>query len=401
MSGANYAEIADLEAFDAWAPDQGRPKWAALVDGLSLEALQREVVGPELHRKCVERVQAVQHVLRGDPGSRQAGRFVGKDEIIDMVCACAVAQVPMVLLGPPGTAKSLIVRSFCDCLGIRETTRPIAEEDKLIEALSAEGADVDAVLKDALGSRRSRRLFEYLLTRYTTPEEILGTVMIHLIVKKSVYFRFTQGMAPRAEVVFLDEIFKANSAILNALLSLVNERIFYNMGEAFSVDLLTAYGASNEPPDTAELGALYDRFPVRVVSDPVPEALVSDLHARAMEHGMRQCFGGAGAAHRNARNGKVASTNDFRLLHKVLYTRIADPASDKFREAFELMFRRLRKEYGISDRSLHPLYKLAHARALLADRWPTTEDLVVYKFCAQTVETARILAQEVSETIQP
>ncbi|MBM4040926.1 MAG: hypothetical protein FJ290_20695 [Planctomycetes bacterium] len=381
----NFAEISDIEAFDAWEPAQRRPKWAALIDSLTLEDLRRPELRPHI-KKSVERVQGVQSALKE--------KFVGKDDIIDMVCACAIAQVPMVLLGPPGTAKSLIVRSFCDCLGIRETTRPIAEEDGLMAELSKK----EAAVEDVLGARQSRRLFEYLLTRYTTPEEILGTVMIHLIVQKSVYFRFTQGMAPRAEIVFLDEIFKANSAILNALLSLVNERLFYNMGEAFSVDLITAYGASNEPPDTAELGALYDRFPVRIVSDPVPEDQVADLHRKAMEHGRRRCFGVPAAP--AARNGKVASTNDFRLLHKVLYDHLEDSSSDAFREEFELMFRRLRKEYGISDRTLHPLYKLAHARAMLDGRPAGTEDLAVFRYCGQTVETARILAQEVGDTIQ-
>src|SRR5205823_4014261 len=134
----------------------------------------------------------------------------------------------MLLVGPPGTAKSALVRLFA----------------RLIDA----------------------RYFEYLLTRFTEPNELFGPVDIRAF-REGTYTRRTERMLPEAEIVFLDEIFKSNSAILNSLLTLLNERRFANGGSTVSVPLLSMFGASNEVPNDDNLAALFDRFLLRVVSD--------------------------------------------------------------------------------------------------------------------------------------
>ncbi|HSK28671.1 MAG TPA: AAA family ATPase, partial [Candidatus Limnocylindria bacterium] len=106
--------------------------------------------------------------------------------------------------------------------------------------------------------------FQWLLTRFTTPEEIFGAVSLKAL-EQDDYRRVTTRKLPEAHIAFLDEIFKANSSILNAILTLINERLFHNGKEINRVPLLTLFGASNELPEEEELTALYDRFLVRFV----------------------------------------------------------------------------------------------------------------------------------------
>src|SRR5262245_21867948 len=120
--------------------------------------------------------------------------FVAKQELIDLMVVAAIAQEPLLLVGPPGTAKSDLVLKFKDALGL-------ADED----------------------------YFEYMLTRFTEPSEIIGPIDINLL-REGRYIRREQGKLPTAKLAFLDEIFKSNSAILNILLTIINERKFYQDG---------------------------------------------------------------------------------------------------------------------------------------------------------------------------
>src|SRR5438876_2836183 len=167
--------------------------------------------------------------------------FVAKQELIDLMLVAAVAQEPLLLVGPPGTAKSDLVLKFKDALGI-------ADED----------------------------YFEYMLTRFTEPSEIIGPIDINQL-RDGRYIRREQGKLPTAKLAFLDEIFKSNSAILNILLTIINERKFYQDGVPTPVRLRVLFAATNEVPEQAELAALKDRFCLKAESRSVAEQHFSEL----------------------------------------------------------------------------------------------------------------------------
>jgi MoxR-like ATPase len=153
--------------------------------------------------------------------------FLERGELIDGALAALLSSHHVLIIGPPGTAKSMLADELCRRI---------------------EGANY----------------FQWLLTRFTTPEEIFGAVSLKAL-EQDDYRRVTARKLPEAHIAFLDEIFKANSSILNAILTLINERLFHNGKEIVPVPLLTLFGASNELPEEEELTALYDRFLVRFV----------------------------------------------------------------------------------------------------------------------------------------
>jgi MoxR-like ATPase len=158
-------------------------------------------------------------------------RFVGRDEVIDLIALAVVAGEHLFLYGPPGTAKSLLVREFA-------------------------------------GAVRCR-YFEYLLTRFSEPNEIFGPVDLARL-REGVVATVTTGMLPEAEFAFLDELFNANSAILNNLLTVLNERVYRRGAETHHLPLLSAFAASNHLPEDEALQALFDRFLLRCKVDSLP-----------------------------------------------------------------------------------------------------------------------------------
>ena len=153
--------------------------------------------------------------------------FLERGELIDGALAALLSAQNLLIIGPPGTAKSMLADELCRRI---------------------EGANY----------------FQWLLTRFTAPEELFGAVSLKGL-EQDDYRRVTTRKLPEAHIAFLDEVFKANSSILNSILSVINERRFHNGQHVHDVPLITLFGASNELPEDDELTALYDRFLLRFV----------------------------------------------------------------------------------------------------------------------------------------
>ena len=157
-----------------------------------------------------------------------------RPEVIRSLLVALIARAHVILLGPPGTGKSRLARDLCQ--------------------------------------RIVGRFFEWQLTRLSTPEELFGPISLQGL-QHDHYRRIATGKLPEADIAYLDETFKASSAILNTLLAAMNERVFFNDGQAVSMPLQMLIGASNElPEDREELGALWDRFLIRHVVSYVKDA---------------------------------------------------------------------------------------------------------------------------------
>ena len=279
--------------------------------------------------------------------------FLGKDEVIRLLLIAIVAGEHAVLIGPPGTAKSALLRTLA----------------RLLDA----------------------KYFEYLLTRFTEPNEIFGPVDLAAF-REGRYERRTEGMLPSAEIVFLDEVFKSNSAILNALLTLLNERRFTSGGRVLKSPLLSAFGASNEVPTDETLGAVFDRFLLRIRSDNLDAYHFQDLLERGLKHELRGLM--------DADVRPLATAREIAALHKGFAPRLQ--FRDDFFAAYKGLVFQIRAEgVSLSDRRVVKLLKLFAASAFLDGR-PTADasDFFVLKHIWNNEDQAAILDSIISPVLE-
>ena len=322
-------------------------------DTLSLDQLQAEA---DVIRKRINRFRL------------SLGRFfVQKQPLIDLMCVAAVAQEPLLLVGPPGTAKSDLVLKFKDALGL-------ADED----------------------------YFEYMLTRFTEPSEIIGPIDINQL-RDGRYIRREQGKLPTARLGFLDEIFKSNSAILNILLTIINEKKFYQDGAPQPVKLRVLFAATNEVPEHGELGALKDRFVLKAESLSVQDEHFEELIDMGLKSETYRALSQRPWCEGHATLDDLVKAN--RYLHLLFARQSPDGQGDRqlffpddvFREYRRLVKTLVREDkLFVSDRKLVKLYKLLRVRAwLFSGGTVSRDDLRLLAYLGETPEEMALLRQKV------
>lgn len=268
-----------------------------------------------------------------DVGRALDERYLDKAELVRLLLVTLVAGEHMLIVGPPGTAKSALVRHLA----------------RLVDA----------------------RYFEYLLTRFSEPNEIFGPIDIKAF-REGTYVRRVEAMLPDADIVFLDEIFKSNSAILNALLSILNERRFFTGSASIRVPLSSLYGATNEVPNDDALGAVFDRFLVRASSENLDSfhfhGLVErGLLAEAETLAEAERPGGPEPAVR-----PLVTLAEIRTLQACLARHLTFP--EEFIARYKGLCFQIRSEgVTLSDRRVVKLLKLFAASALVDGR-PSVDD---------------------------
>src|ERR1043166_6800406 len=313
-------------------------------------------------------------------------KFLAKEEIIRLMLVAAVAGEHMVLIGPPGTAKSALIRAF----------------SRLIDA----------------------KYFEYLLTRFSEPNELFGPVDIQSF-RAGSYRRVVTNMLPEAEIVFLDEAFKANSAILNSLLTLLNERRFNNGAQLVKVPLISLYAASNEVPSSDNLDAIFDRFLLRVHSDNLDSYHFHELMTKGLalekaqsrdDEAQKQSSspvpvppplpalgGGAplGVTMPAAltKTGAILGAADLHTCRRTLLDRVEFP--EEFLATYKGLCFQLRGEgISLSDRRVVRLLKLFAASAFIEGRTRVHEgDLFILRHVWNNLDQREILDDVVEPVI--
>ena len=262
-------------------------------------------------------LQAAARSLRHAIQAATAG-LVGREQLAELIVLAAVAQEHLLVVGPPGTGKSAVVRRVAQALG--------------------------------------GRYFEYLLGRFTEPSELFGPVDLRRLREGSVETDVT-GMLPEADVAFLDEVFLGSTAILNTLLSVLNERRFRRGHTQLDCPLRVCVGAANALPDDEALAAFGDRFLLHAFIEPLPDHQLEALLGGGWQSEQEPVQPTGGLAHLDA-----------------LCKRLPQVRLDGARPALAQAIRQLRQAgVQLSDRRIVKSQRLVAAAAVLAGRLDTGE----------------------------
>lgn len=258
-----------------------------------------------------------------------------KETEISLSLLAALAGESVILLGPPGVAKSMVARQ----------------------------------LKCAF---RGARNFEYLMSRFSTPDEIFGPVSIQKLKTSDTYERAVEGYLPTADVVFLDEIWKAGPAIQNTLLTVINEKLFRNGIREIELPLKLLVAASNELPAKGEgLEALWDRFVIRIESRPIRQ----EKNFREMLLGVKSEAGGQGQEAEESGQSNAITAEEYAEWSKTI-DRIG--VKEEVFDAISAICKSLRavnvdeaaerRHVYVSDRRWKNIMRLLRTSAFMQDR---------------------------------
>ena len=282
--------------------------------------------------------------------------FLGKEEVARLLFISAIAGEHLIMIGPPGTAKSAIVRSFADVL-------------------------------DA-------QYFDYLLTRFTEPNEIFGPVDIQAF-REGSYQRRTEGMLPRAQIAFLDEIFKANSAILNSLLTILSARRFHHGGHSERVPLVSMFAASNDVPTDESLAAIFDRFLLRVGVD-----YLDSYHFRGLLTKGALLEARSVRPDADTHNPASVSASDLAMAQRLCLELLVNLDEDFLATYKALVFQIRGEGIGLSDRRIVKMLKLFAASAIYDGRLEVNDsDFFVLRHIWNSPEQQDILQEIVGPVL--
>ena len=283
-------------------------------------------------------LQAAARHLRAGLQQATAG-LVGREPLAELIVLAAVAQEHLLVIGPPGTGKSAVVRRVAQTLG--------------------------------------GRYFEYLLGRFTEPSELFGAVDLKKLREGTVETDVT-GMLPEADIAFLDEVFLGSTAILNTLLGVLNERRFRRGHTQLACPLRVCVGAANALPDDEALAAFADRFLLHAFIEPVADAQLETL----LEGGWRSDFTTMSDTHALSQLDLLSSQ-----LHEV--------RMDGVRPALSEAIRKLRAAgVRLSDRRIVKSQRLVAAAAVLAGRLVATPADLWPLFYALPTQAAQLQARD-------
>ena len=252
--------------------------------------------------------------------------FVERDELIKLMELAIVTGTNLLMLGPPGTAKSAITYELC-------------------------------------GRIENANYFQWMLNKTSDPSEILGPFSVKEM-ENDKFMRITTGKLPEAHIAFMDEVFKSNAPTLNALLTIMNEHIFYNDGKPVEVPLISMFGASNEPPEDESLDAMYDRFIFRMN--------VQYIHDAANKKRMHSNYVDNRAGLLNLVNKTTITLAEVQALQAA--AKAVKVPKDIINKFIRLISDLDRQAVHISDRRQNECFKVMQGSAVLAGRNSVTLD---------------------------
>ena len=272
--------------------------------------------------------------------------LVDREPLVELVALSAVAREHLLVIGPPGTAKSVAVRRIAQATG--------------------------------------GRYFEYLLGRFTEPNEIFGPVDLRKL-REGTVETDVSGMLPEAEIAFLDEIFQGSSAILNTLLGILNERVFRRGHTQLTCPMRICVGASNNLPTDESLAAFADRFLVRVFVEPIDDPQLETL----LESGWKLD---------HSKFSELASMNDIDALAEVTQKADLSPIRPQLARLLRIL-----RSAGIilSDRRIVKAQSLIAAAAAVSGRSrPSEADLWPLIYVVPTQEQQEIARESLRDLLR-